>query len=104
VPFFSPPPDPEQGREAGAASANDGRRRPRGRRRPGIGENGEGTEGISTPCSPWAGVACGGGSAARSVRRRRLAAAAQLVAVVEQGRLWGLGGNFRDGEEAGGYI
>jgi hypothetical protein len=89
VPFFSPPPDPEQGREVGAASADGGRRHPRGQRWPGIGEKGEGTEGISTPCSPWAGVACGGGSAARSVRRRRLAATAQLVVVLEQGRVVG---------------
>jgi hypothetical protein len=30
----------------------------------GKGENGGGTEGISTPCSPWTGIACGGGSTA----------------------------------------
>jgi hypothetical protein len=51
-----------------------------------MGQNGEETEGISPPCSPWAGVARGGGSAARFGRRRKLAAAARLVAVVEQGR------------------
>jgi hypothetical protein len=57
-------PDSEQGKEAGAASAGGGRRRPRGRRQPREGENREGIEGISTPCLPWAGIACGGGSAA----------------------------------------
>jgi hypothetical protein len=51
-----------------------------------MGQNGEETEGISSPCSPWAGVARGGGSAARFGWRRKLAAAARLVAVVEQGR------------------
>jgi hypothetical protein len=54
-----------------------------------VGQNVEGAEGISAPCSPCARVACGGGSKARSGRRRRLAAVAQLVAVVEQGKVEG---------------
>jgi hypothetical protein len=54
-----------------------------------VGQNREEAEGISALCSHWAGVACEGGSAARSGRRRRLAAAAQLAAVVEQGRVVG---------------
>jgi hypothetical protein len=57
-----------------------------------VGQNGEEVKGISAPCSPCARVACGGGSTARSGRRRRLAAAAQLVAVVEQGRVEGARG------------
>jgi hypothetical protein len=28
-----------------------------------VGQNEEGAEGVSTPCLPWAEVACGGGSA-----------------------------------------
>jgi hypothetical protein len=63
--------------------------RPSARRWPGGGANGEEAEGISATCSPWAGVACGSGSAARSERRWRLAAVAQLVVVVEQGRVVG---------------
>jgi hypothetical protein len=33
-------------------------------RRPGDGAKRRGTKGISTPCSPWTEMACGGGSAA----------------------------------------
>jgi hypothetical protein len=51
-----------------------------------MGQNGEETEGISFPCSPWAEAAWGGGSATRFGRRRKLAVAARLEAVVEQGR------------------
>jgi hypothetical protein len=54
-----------------------------------MGQNGEETEGISSPCSPWAAAAWGGGSAARFGRRRMLAVAARLEAVVEQGRTVG---------------
>jgi hypothetical protein len=52
-----------------------------------MGQNGEETEGISFPCSPWVEAAWGGGSAARFGRRRELMVAARLEAVVEQGRL-----------------
>jgi hypothetical protein len=76
-------PDSEQERETGVASADGGRRQP------GEGENGEGIEGISTTCSPWVGIACGGGSAVGNGWRRRLAAVAQLAVVVEQGRVVG---------------
>jgi hypothetical protein len=54
-----------------------------------VGQNEEEVEGISAPCSHWAEVPCGGGSAARSERRRKLVAATQLVAVVEQGMAMG---------------
>jgi hypothetical protein len=49
-----------------------------------MGQNGEETEGISFPCSPWVEAAWGGGSAARFGRRRELMVAARLEAVVEQ--------------------
>jgi hypothetical protein len=52
----------------------------------GMGEKRETAEGIRFTYLPWAGVAQGGGSAARFGRRRELAAAARLVAVVEQRR------------------
>jgi hypothetical protein len=66
-----------------------------------VGQNGEEAEGISAPCSPYARVACGGGSTAKNGWRRRLAAAAQLVVVVvEQGRVMGVRWWVRDGEEA----
>jgi hypothetical protein len=75
------PPDPEQRRPGwprpavdGAPGVGDGR----GRR-----ENGGGVEGISTPCSTWTGITCGGGSAASGGGRLW-----RLVVVV----LGGLGG------------
>jgi hypothetical protein len=55
-------PDLEQ-RRPGWPSAGGGRRRPGGWRRPGKRGNGGGTEGISTPCSPWTEIACRSGSA-----------------------------------------
>jgi hypothetical protein len=51
-----------------------------------MGQNGEETEGTSSPCSPWAEAAWAGGSAVQFRRRRKLAVAARLLAVVEQGR------------------
>jgi hypothetical protein len=76
------------GRQAGRGAAlaggpvhGDGRK---------VGQNGEEAEGISAPCSPYARVACGGGSTAKNGWRRRLAVAAQLVVVVEQGRVVGV--------------
>jgi hypothetical protein len=63
MPFFFLPPDPEQRRGRGGL----GRRRaaaPQGSAAAGGRGNGGGIEGISTPCLPWAGIACGGSSAA----------------------------------------
>jgi hypothetical protein len=62
-PSSSSPPDPEQRRGRGGL----GRRRaaaPQGSAAAGGRGNGGGIEGISTPCLPWAGIACGGSSAA----------------------------------------
>jgi hypothetical protein len=63
-----------------------------------MGQNGEETEGISSPCSPWAEAAWGGGSAARFGRRRKLAVAARLVAVVSKGGLLRLDCEVGSGE------
>jgi hypothetical protein len=79
-----------QGGGAGGPSHGGGRE---------MGQNGEEAEGISSPCSPWAGVARGGGSAARFGRRRKLAVAARLVAVVEQG--WAVEARLRGVERRG---
>jgi hypothetical protein len=50
-------PDPEQGREAGAASAGGGRRHPGVGGGRGQGGKEEGGEGFLLPCSPWSGMA-----------------------------------------------
>jgi hypothetical protein len=66
TPFFYLPSLPIQTGEGWAASAGGAPGVGGGR---GGGENRGGIEGISPLCSPWAGIACGGGSAASGGNR-----------------------------------